>query len=143
MEIDLKTNNMKEQTFLQKLILITHFNVRWVRIIMILSLIAVIGILTFPEFSKAKETISLTTYKTIEIDTIKQDTVVNSIVLNKSMDVPDSTYFETKHGSAMVETTVKQSEPLDWKATITWGIGAMNGLILIVLNIKNILKKNS
>jgi hypothetical protein len=38
---------------------------------------------------------------------------------------------------------VKEKEPFDWKGTITWAIGALNGFVLIVLNIKNLIfKKN-
>lgn len=38
---------------------------------------------------------------------------------------------------------VKEKEPFDWKGTITWAIGALNGFVLIFLNIKNLIFKKS
>lgn len=36
---------------------------------------------------------------------------------------------------------VQEAKPFDWKGTATWLIGLINGLVLVALNIKNILKK--
>jgi hypothetical protein len=36
---------------------------------------------------------------------------------------------------------VEPKKPFDWKGTVTWLIGAINGLILVVLNIKNLIVK--
>lgn len=36
---------------------------------------------------------------------------------------------------------LEKEKPFDWKEMISWVIGAVNGVVLLVMNIKNIRKK--
>jgi hypothetical protein len=59
---------------------------------------------------------------------------------NKSNYEEDTTFAASEPFKIQI---VKEKEPFDWKGTITWAIGAMNGFVLIILNIKNLIfKKN-
>lgn len=86
----------------------------------------------------------------ITADSVRTRMIVRKI--DKRQPVPPPPPKSIDRSIASVEDTViRQGEPLqiqivsekkpfDWKGTITWGIGAINGLVLVFMNIKNLLK---
>lgn len=45
-----------------------------------------------------------------------------------------------KQGEPLQVQIVSEPKPFDWKGTITWGIGVINGLVLAFMNVKNFFK---
>jgi hypothetical protein len=54
----------------------------------------------------------------------------------------DSVKAATKTEPIQIQI-VSEPKPFDWKGTITWMIGAINGLVLVVLNVKNLIVKKT
>jgi len=54
---------------------------------------------------------------------------------------PPENKSATKQLEEVTGQVLKAKEPFDWKGTVTWGIGVLNGLVLVVLNIRNIILK--
>lgn len=142
---------------LQKIILILHLNVRWIRIMLTVSLVIIIIVVTIPiQHIKTNKIKLLNTEvrDTVKIASHVRDlrilrNKIDSVRLNKTIGnefyVGDSVKnFESPvppPEKQLNEPTLKAEKPIDWKGTITWLIGAMNGLVLVVLNVKNLIFK--
>ena len=143
--------------FLQNLVLILHLQKRWVRIMISVSLVIIIIVITIPIKHLKMERTRPLIYKvndSVEIASHAKDlrilrNRIDSVRLNKTIGnefyVGDSVKnFESPvppPEKQLNEPTLKAEKPIDWKGTITWLIGAMNGLVLVVLNVKNLIFK--
>ncbi len=109
-----------------------QLHVKWVRVMLIVSVIAIIGVFLYP--NQVRE-------KLVPIKLLSAPSRVN----DDSTAVASDTLHRLGSRSVASEpieiVLVKQKEPFDWKGTITWAIGALNGFVLIFLNIKNLIKK--
>ena len=54
---------------------------------------------------------------------------------------PQASVPESQIPEPIVIQIVKEKEDFDWKAMISWIIGGMNGMVLLMMNIKNLKKK--
>lgn len=109
-----------------------QLHLKWVRFMLILSTIIIVTLVFIPTKKLSEPPIS-ESKKYEFISETQQDTVT----VQQTM----TPYTKNVHRSA---DRTKHKEPFDWKGTITWAIGAINGLILVALNIKNLFfKKNS
>jgi len=107
-----------------KIIGALQLKVKWVRIMIIASIIVLGIIFIIPE--QHPERTPIKAMREMTMESIADSTAVQPIV------------------SSPIEIKIvneEKEEPFDWKGTITWAIGALNGIILVILNIKNILKK--
>lgn len=103
-----------------------QLHVKWVRIMLIISIIAIFGLFIYPNPVREK----LVPIKSLNAPiNINNDSTAVSGLANHSIAEP----IQIK--------IIKEKQPFDWKGTITWAIGAMNGFVLIFLNIKNLVKK--
>jgi len=117
-----------------------QWHVKWVRTMLIVSVLFVVGIALYPDKNPQK----------IAYDLNKRISKNREAI--RPAPVPDSTLFsiEERRISREIASSdpikieiVQEKKPFDWKGTITWAIGAINGLILVVLNIKNLLIKKA
>lgn len=112
----------------KNIITIFQFNLKWVRIMMIISILTVLALFTIPSLQKN--------------DKIPVKALREHVMEEYALERADSTIHPLLAKPIEIKIINEEKEtPFDWKGTITWAIGAMNGLILIILNIKNILKK--
>lgn len=111
-----------------------QLHVKWVRIMLIVSVVAVLGLLIYP--NPVRE-------KVVPIRLLSAPSRVN----DDSTAVAGDTVHRVGGASRTIASEpieiriVKEKESFDWKGTITWAIGAINGFVLIFLNIKNLVKK--
>lgn len=108
-----------------------QLHVKWVRVMLIVSIIAIIGVFLYPNPVREK----LVPIKLLSAPRVNDDsTAVAADTLHR--------LSSRSIASEPIEIVlVKEKEPFDWKGTITWAIGALNGFVLIFLNIKNLIKK--
>ena len=122
---------------------------KWVRVMLISSLIAIIGIILIPVEMKREEAgqiqmmqvDSLRKYSAPILDTTiaLKDTKDSARLIIRKMNPQSKSAIHRPIPVTIVET----EKPFDWKSTVTWIIGAINGLILVVLNVKNLLTKKT
>lgn len=48
---------------------------------------------------------------------------------------------DTTNKQPIVIQIISEPKPYDWKGTISWVIGGINGMVLLIMNVKNIRKK--
>ncbi len=107
-----------------------QLKLKWVRIMIILSIITILLLFIIPPFFQE--------YKTIPVKELYEIDEKTDSVSARHISAPAPVE------SAPIEIKIineEKEQPFDWKGIITWAIGAMNGLILVILNIKNLLKK--
>lgn len=115
---------------IQNLILILHLSKRWVRWMLSLSILIIFAIAIFPGI------------KTNSIEAkhnIIHTEISNSKSIEKGLFEADTTQKSTTQPIAPL--IVESKKPIDWKGSITWTIGLINGLVLVVLNVKNLIDK--
>jgi len=134
-----------------------QLNHKWVRVMLSVSVVVILGIIIYPnrgmKYSKSVESIN---EAIMDTTIVMPDSSTARVVVRRqpmSIDRPllsaPAPAIESGEG---IEGDVKSNEPLqvqivetdkpfDWKGTLTWIIGAINGLVLLVLNLKNIFKK--
>ncbi len=127
----------------QKVALGLQLHVKWVRVMLIVSAVAIIGLIFLPKFtgykSEAVQEIAFSIDSlaapapAVEEPTTSIDTNRRIISRRPSSHMPMRQPVQVQ--------IVQEDEPFDWKGTVTWGIGVLNGLVLIVLNIKNLILK--
>ena len=117
----------------QKIVSGLQWRKKWVRIMLVTSVFAILVLVFIPDFNQSKP-IVLPVEEMIMADSIFTVERPAGEIQPKTISRPVP---------RQVESIIKEQpkEPFDWKGTITWAIGAMNGLILIVLNIKNLIFK--
>jgi len=113
---------------MKKLIQILQLDHKWVRVMLGVSAIVILGILFVPNMGIMKQEMSREPIA-YSIDKAVGDTLITD--RNEPAPAPAE------------EEIVEEKEPFDWKETITWAIGAMNALVLVLLNVKNLLLKKS
>ena len=116
-----------------------QLNNKWVRSMLIISTIIILVVLFFPQKS-FKQTYVPQNIEYI-LDSIPFLIEIATEQSDSTRQVPIIRERPVPYRIDGVKSLQKASEPFDWKGTITWAIGAMNGLILIVLNIKNLILK--
>jgi hypothetical protein len=109
----------------KEIINLFQFRLKWVRIMMIVSVLTVFILFILP-VQKQKVPVKILREFAME-EASNDSTIIEPIVAQQPLEIKI--------------ITEKEEKPFDWKGTITWAIGAMNGIILVILNIKNILKK--
>ena len=60
-----------------------------------------------------------------------------SMPIMESIEMPMDDYKSTPIQIEIIE----KEKPFDWKEMISWVIGGLNGVVLLVMNIRNIRKK--
>jgi hypothetical protein len=116
-----------------------HLHVKWVRVMFIVSAIAILGVLFYPTTVREK----FVPKKLLSAPAKVSADSISSVEYAKGIE-DDSTMVKSSRTIASEPIQiqiVREKEPFDWKGTITWAIGAMNGFVLIFLNIKNLIKK--
>ena len=151
---------------INKIIIGLQLDHKWVRVMLIISAILILGIIFYPnteskltyksstkeskiildttridiEKSKGIERNDFEISKSIEI--IGNDTIVhNQIRPAPTMSRPNNRTIAGVQDEPI--QVLQEAKPLDWKGTITWIIGAINGLVLVVLNVKNLIIKKT
>ena len=134
---------------------------------LIVSVLVILGLSFFPEngfrTQKAAESISMQEMQEMQ-DLSTEDSLLlmmesrerNTQKLSAPLRTPasvmtDSTFIgesipqasapESAIPEPIVIQIVKEKESFDWKAMISWIIGGMNGMVLLMMNIKNLKKK--
>jgi hypothetical protein len=134
-------------TFKEQVISKLQLKFKWIRVMLISSAIIILGIIFIPTMKKeampqeyAKpmmdSTVVMNSDSSINHPTIHRQTFPRPANVNRNEPKPPPS-------AASDEETIKEKEPFDWKETITWGIGSLNALVLILMNIKNIFFKKS
>lgn len=143
-----------------------QWHLKWVRVMFGASIIAIVAVLLFPTAKKAaipqvilysldslqKNNASHFRFDSAGIDTTeyKQMKETSGKGMNKSVERYKTKAHPTQKAnlnkSASPTTPIQVQivepvKPFDWKGTVTWLIGAINGLILVALNIKNLIIK--
>jgi hypothetical protein len=163
----------------QKIVKGLQLDHKWVRIMLTVSIIAVLIIANLPNGTKNEVGAPLvydTLYKKIYnkpiLDTTitARDSSTTRILIRRHMPInrtiasldtaapvpppppasaledksvtDDSVKAATKTEPIQIQI-VSEPKPFDWKGTITWMIGAINGLVLVVLNVKNLIVKKT
>jgi len=162
---------------INKIIIGLQLDHKWVRVMLIISAILILGIIFYPnteskltyksstkeskiildttridiEKSKGIERNDFEKSKGIErndfeisksIEIIGNDTIVhNQIRPAPTMSRPNNRTIAGVQDEPI--QVLQEAKPLDWKGTITWIIGAINGLVLVVLNVKNLIIKKT
>lgn len=106
---------------------VLQFQNKWVRTMLMVSILLVIGLSIYP----VKELSQVQMYEEMPMREMQR------------MEIYDSTAIEIhvpKPKPIQVEILEKE-KPFDWQGMISWVIGAVNGVVLLVMNIKNIRKK--
>jgi hypothetical protein len=114
---------------MKKIKKILGLNLKWVKVMLVVSVVAILGLTLYPDTR-------VLTYETLEIPV--EDLPMKSMPemlgeRNDSVVIIEQPVIE--------ELVTAEKPPFDWKGTISWLIGAGNGLALLILNIKNIRKK--
>lgn len=152
---------------MKRLIQILQLDHKWVRVMLSVSLVVVLFIILFPTQMRTKEAsepiiaysvdsmaapapvndgTSYFRFDSAGIDTTQRtmNDIHRPIMRRAPAGVPEYRRNDTIKGDTPIQIQiVQESKPFDWKGTITWAIGAMNGLVLIILNIKNLIFKKS
>lgn len=135
---------------------------KWVRVMLLISVVLVIGVFFYPTMKTKEIAYSLNTEKPLMDTTFMQNDSTRTRVLIRRQPInvhmplavpPANSIGDEKSLGDKVDSAVaaksepiqvqivEATKPFDWKGTATWMIGAINGLVLLVLNLKNILKK--
>jgi len=137
----------------QNLIRALQLDHKWVRVMLSVSILAIVVIFFIPTTMKTYRVMSSEeiTMDVPLMDTtvVLQDSSTARVIIRRQpanidrmQPVPPLPPKDTIKGNEPLQIQiVKEKEPFDWKGTVTWGIGAMNGLILVFLNLKNLLFK--
>lgn len=112
-----------------------QWNLKWVRVMLTVSAIAILGLIFIPKFGQEK------TVELIESPIVyMEETAADSIIINGTDTIERKLYNRPIHVDRLKQLP-PQEEPFDWKGMVTWAIGVANGLILVILNIKNLILK--
>lgn len=114
---------------------------KWIKIMLSLSIVAIIGLSVYPDQTAKRMVKSVSempeTLKSIERLSPRLDTVGQPIPMESAVEEqPAVSSQEHLHVHIITEP-----QPFDWKGMISWVIGAVNGVVLLILNIKKIKTK--
>jgi hypothetical protein len=152
----------------QKIVKALQLDHKWVRVMLTVSALVVVVIFFIPKTVKiesmaSREIASIDSLYSLELPVMDTTVVMpdsstarmiirrQPINIDRRQPAPPPPPRNGSDKSIDNDTTepiqvqiVEAKKPFDWKGTITWGIGAMKGLILVFLNLKNLLfKKNT
>jgi hypothetical protein len=140
----------------QKIVKGLQLDHKWVRVMLSISIVLVVGLLFYPStkisyMTSSKE--SKVMLDTTRVDIEKSTSITiegNDTIVRHHINVP-TVSRPVNRTIASVDTIsksepiqvqiVEEKKPFDWKGTVTWIIGLINGMVLVVLNLKNIFKK--
>jgi hypothetical protein len=144
----------------QKIVKALQLDHKWVRVMLTVSILAVVVIFFIPTTMKTQE-IMMGEYPAPVMDTtvVMPDSSTARVIIRRQptgierlrpanvdrmQPAPPPPPKDTVTASEPIQVQIVEAKkPFDWKGTVTWGIGALNGLILVFLNLKNLLfKKN-
>lgn len=138
---------------MKRLIQILQLDHKWVRVMLGVSTLAILGLVFIPKFGVKKEMMMQKEIAAADTVAMYAPAMADSVVANYKEFEPMVTQpippaLIDKDGEFIPEpvaeeAAVEEKEPFDWKETITWIIGAMNALVLVLLNVKNLLLKKS
>ena len=119
---------------LQKFVYLLHLQLSWVRVMITFSVLTVIAVLTFPDQQK---------------DQMSYNPIVEQVSKYQSIIKPDSTVMFSKSLADSlepvppppIEVKIVSDKKFDWKGTAAWGIGLINGVILLILNLKKLFNR--
>lgn len=114
---------------MKRIIQILQLDHKWVRVMLIVSTLVILGIVFLPNIKSKVE------YAAPAADTVMVDDG------RRYFDVGDSVREVYKQFEPLQIPVTKEKEPFDWKGTISWAIGIMNTFVLVILNIKNLILK--
>lgn len=133
---------------------------KWVKIMLTVSVIVIVLLSFYPENGfqqKAAETISVEEINPEMQILSREDSVLfmienyerNTQKLSAPIRTPASNdsvmqVIEDPKSSSqepIIIQIVKEKEDFNWKEMISWIIGGMNGMVLLVMNLKNLKKK--
>lgn len=93
------------------------------------------------------DTTRIDTEKSTSITIEGNDTIVrhhiNVPTVSRPMNRTIASVDTIRKSEPLQVQIVEEKKPFDWKGTVTWMIGAINGLVLVVLNIKNLIVKKT
>lgn len=138
-------------TFKEQVVSKLQLKFKWIRIMLISSAIIILAIFFVPSMKKEATSQEynrpmMDSAFMINSDSLSHNEINQPTIHRPSLTRPANVNRnEPKPPPSVLsdEETIKEKEPFDWKETITWGIGSLNALVLILMNIKNIFFKKS
>lgn len=121
----------------QKIATGLQWNLKWVRVMLIVSAVSILGLIIVPKFGQEKAA------QRIEEPIVYMEeapAAADDVVINERDTMQRKIYSRPIHADRLQQLP-PQEEPFDWKGMITWAIGVANGLILVILNVKNLILK--
>jgi hypothetical protein len=99
---------------------------KWIKTMLMVSIVIVIGLSVIPDIKQHD-------LQPIEMpmQEIQRMEIYDSTAID--LQIPKSTPIQIE--------IIEKEKPFDWKEMISWVIGAINGVVLLVMNIRNIRKK--
>lgn len=136
-------------------------NNKWIKLMLTVSILVIIGLTVYPDqtakhmvksISQMPETLyqipkslHAPLYSPMITDSSYYEDELSSEEFDKAIAEYDNALEMPQRNPASIELdevpVIAQTEPFDWKGTISWAIGAVNAIVLLALNIKNLRKK--
>jgi len=132
---------------------------KWIKVMLTISVLLILTLSMFPDNfsmkSMRKSEQSQEIMVVTEIPLSREDSVLYMIqnherniqklsqVSRDTQNLPMEVTEDLVSSSAepIVIQIVSDPQPFDWKTMISWIVGSMNGVVLLVMNLKNIKKK--
>ena len=117
---------------------------KWVRVMLMVSLLIIVSLSFYPEngisFKSAKKSAESIYYEPMMLDTVNfYDSEM--LMTDDSTAIPESRMAVPEAREPIEIKIVTEPQPFDWKTMISWMVGSMNGVVLLIMNLKNIKKK--
>jgi len=108
------------------------------------SLLIIVSLSFYPEngisFKSAKKSAESIYYEPMMLDTVNfYDSEM--LMTDDSIAIPESRMAVPEAREPIEIKIVTEPQPFDWKTMISWIVGSMNGVVLLVMNLKIIKKK--
>jgi hypothetical protein len=102
------------------------------------SVLAVIAVLTFPQQQKEQLVYKPMIERVAKYQSIEKSD--STIMFSKSLNNDDTV---ARPAPPPIEVKIVSDKKFDWKGTAAWGIGLINGVILLILNLKKLFNKTA
>lgn len=124
------------KTFFREML---HLHNKWVRFMLFTSVVIILGIIFFPVVKKEVRPPVVM----MQVDSMMvEKSMVSTDTMSKNQ--PLMYKMEKTTASAPIQVQIVETKkPFDWKGTLTWVIGAINGAVLLFLNIKKLFVKGT
>jgi len=121
---------------------------KWVRAMLIISAVMIVGVLLYPSVGNKMAMREMEVADNTVMDTTitMPDSSHTRLIISRrpaSIDEPKAVPPADSLGKSepLQVQIVQGDKPFDWKGTISWVIGAVNGLVLMFMNLKNVVFK--